>query len=135
MSGEATGWHDVARRLREIVRRVQTAVDNQGLTPELLTAEAEYRRLAERDFGPPGRDVAADAAGLPEAIYFVPAADGQQAHFAFEYEAGPKKYLRLWFARGDARPRGGERAEWGWTLPDGALLLWTPDRAAVDGVR
>lgn len=46
-SGEITNWHEVARALREIIRQVQDAVHEAGLTPDLLRAECSYRRLAE----------------------------------------------------------------------------------------
>lgn len=40
-------WHSVAAALRDILRQVQDAVHDAGLTPDLIRAEAAYRRLAE----------------------------------------------------------------------------------------
>jgi len=44
--------------------------------------------------------------------------------YIFE-QAGPKRYLRIW----PAWQGWAEAVEWGWVLPEGAILLW--DREAT----
>lgn len=68
---EPDGWHQVATTLRDIVRQVQDAVHEAGLTPALIRAEATYRRLAENAATPPDPDdvkrLATYITGHPEA--------------------------------------------------------------------